>query len=80
MDKFSHDNNLKQGKFTVSRTGNDRLFAILGLLLAAVLISVVIFLFQFLISNVNRAINIDLIKNQEIVRFNLNQLESLRRK
>ena len=77
MDKFSQNKNI-QDSINIHHARKERLLALMSILLLAVLIGIVIFNFQFLILTANKSINANLIKDQDIVKFNLDQLEEIK--
>lgn len=67
-------------KFFPGKNRQDIIFILTSFVLSAILVLYAAFLIGILVRNVYRGIDLDLIKNQEIIRFNFNQLEQLKKR
>ena len=67
-------------KFFLGKNKQDTLFILIGLFLLIILVIYIIFSIFKLVNAINQGISLDLIKNQEVIRFNFNQLEQLKKK
>ena len=68
------------GRFFQDKNKQDIIYILISLFLLAILISYVTFSISVLVSDVHQGIDLGLIKNQEITRFNFDQLEQLKKK
>lgn len=67
-------------KFFQGKNKQDILFLFISVFLLAILVFYAVFSIIVLVRAVDRGIDLDLIKNQEIIRFNFNQLEQLKKR
>ncbi|MEK7115093.1 MAG: hypothetical protein AAB847_01915 [Patescibacteria group bacterium] len=67
-------------KFFRGKSKQDIIFILTSFCLSVILVFYIVFLIGILIRNINQGIDLDLIKNQEIIRFNFNQLEQLKKR
>ena len=67
-------------KFFRGKSKQDVIFILISFCLLIILVFYIVFLIGILIRNINQGIDLDLIKNREIIRFNFNQLEQLKKR
>lgn len=67
-------------KFFQGKNKQDIIFIFISLFLLAILVLYIIFSASSLVRDVHQGINLDVIKNDEVIRFNFDQLEQLKKR
>jgi len=71
---------LSMDKFFQGKNKQDIIFIFISLFLLAILVLYIIFSASSLVRDVHQGINLDVIKNDEVIRFNFDQLEQLKKR